>query len=106
MDRTVAPTFGIGWHANGVSPGDCKWQFEYLWIGPNEDVTAAAQETLTVTSTASSTSDGLIVAEVTGIDLPSETDVAMFWRITRLSADAADTISAVTHMRGNYFIRI
>jgi len=45
----------------------------------------------------------LIVAEISGIDLPSETDVAMFWRITRLSADAADTISAVTHLRGNYF---
>jgi len=103
MDRTVVPTFGIGWHANGVSPGDCKWQFEYLWISPNEDVTAAAQETITVTSTASATSDGLIVAEVSGIDLPSETDVAMFWKVTRLSADGADTISAVTHLRGNYF---
>ena len=103
MDRSVVPKFGIGWHANGVSPGDCKWQFEYLWISPNEDVTAAAQETLTVTSTASATSDGLVVAEVTGIDLPSSTDVALFWKITRLSADADDTISAVTHLRGNYF---
>lgn len=103
MDRTIAPKFGIGWHANGVSPGDCKWQLEYLWVSPNEDVTAVAQETLTVVSTASATSDGLIVAEFTGIDLPSGTDVAMFWKITRLSADASDTIAAVTHMRGNYF---
>jgi len=103
MDRTVVPAFGIGWHADGISPGNCKWQFEYLWISPNEDVTVAAQETLTVTSTASATSNGLIVAEITGIDLPSGTDVAMFWKITRLSGDVADTISAVTHMRGNYF---
>jgi len=103
MDRSVVPKFGIGWHANGVSPGDCEWQFEYLWIAPNEDVTAAAQETLTATSTASATSDGLVVAEITGIDLPSGTDTAMFWRVTRLSAHANDTIAAVTHLRGNYF---
>jgi len=103
MDRTIAPKFGIGWHANGVSPGNCKWQFEYLWSSPNEDVTATAQETLTIVSTASATSNGLVVAEITGIDLPSDTDSAMFWRITRLSGDAQDTIAAVTHMRGNYF---
>ena len=103
MDRSVAPKFGIGWHANGVSPGDCKWQFEYLWRSPNEDATAGAQETLTVTSTASATSNGLIVAEITGIDLPSGTDVAMFWRVTRLSGDGDDTIADVTHLRGNYF---
>jgi len=103
MDRTVVPTFNIGWHATGVSPGNCYWQFEYLWIGPNEDVTAVAQETLTVISAGSSTSEGLVVAQVTGIDLPSSTDQAMFWRITRLSADDLDTITAVTHMRGQFF---
>lgn len=103
MDRTVVPKFGIGWHANGVSPGNCKWQFEYLWVSPNEDVTAGAQETLTVVSTASATSDGLVVAEITGIDLPSGTDVAMFWKVTRLSGDVQDTISDVTNLRGNYF---
>jgi len=103
MDITVVPTFNIGWHANGANPGNCKWQFEYLWAAPNEDVTAAAQETLTVVSTGSATSNGLVVAEVTGIDLPSSTDKAMFWRVTRLSSDVQDTISAVTHMRGQFF---
>ncbi len=103
MDRTVQTTLNIGWHADGVSPGDCKWQFEYLWISLNEDVTASAQETLTVVSTASSTSNGLIIAEITGIDLPSSTDNALFWKITRLSADADDTISDVTHLRGQFF---
>jgi len=103
MDRSVEPTYNIGWHANGISPGNCKWQFEYLWVGANEDVTAAAQETLTIVSTASATSNGLVVAQVSGIDLPSSTDKAMFWRITRLSADPQDTIAAVTHMRGQFF---
>jgi len=103
MDRTVIPTFNIGWHADTVSPGNAKWQFEYLWAGVNEDVRAAAQETLTVITTASATAGGLIVTEVTGIDLPSATDKAMFWRITRLSADAQDTISEAIHMRGEFF---
>jgi len=103
MDITVAPTLNVGWHANGVSPGNCKWQLEYLWTSPNEDVTAVAQETLTIVSTASATSDGLIVAEFTGIDLPSATDKAMFWKVTRLSGDVQDTISIATHMRGQFF---
>jgi len=103
MDRSIVPTFGIGWHADGVSPGDCKWQFEYLWISLNEDVTAGAQETLTAVSTASATSNGLTVLEIIGINLPSDTDVAMFWKITRLSGDAEDTIADVVHLRGNYF---
>jgi len=102
MDISIAPTLNIGWHANGISPGNCKWQLEYLWISPNEDVTAAAQETLTIVSTASATSDGLIVAEIPGIDLPSSTDKSFFWKVTRLSGDVQDTIAAVTHMRGQF----
>jgi len=103
MDRSMPITLNVGWHANGVSPGNCKWQLEYLWISPNEDVTAGAQETLTKVSTASATSDGLVIAEITGIDLPSSTDKALFWKLTRLSADAEDTISDVVHLRGQFF---
>jgi len=102
LDRTVAITLNIGWHANGISPGNCKWQLEYLWRSPNESVGAAAQETLTVVSTASATSNGLVLAEITGIDLPSATDAAFFWKVTRLSGDVEDTISAVTHLRGQF----
>ncbi|MHA1481829.1 MAG: hypothetical protein ACTSQA_00140 [Candidatus Heimdallarchaeaceae archaeon] len=102
IDITIPITLNIGWHANGISPGNCKWQLEYLWISPNEDVTAGAQETLTIVSTASATSDGLIVAEVPGIDLPSATDKAFFWKVTRLSGDVQDTISDAVHMRGQF----
>jgi len=102
MDRTIPIILNIGWHANGISPGNCKWQLEYLWRSPNESVGAAAQETLTVVSTASATSEGLVLAEITGIDLPSATDAAFFWKVTRLSGDVEDTISAVTHLRGQF----
>jgi len=103
MDITVAPTFSIGWSANGVSPGNCKWQFEYLYMTENSDTTAAAQETLTIVSTASATSNGLVIAEVSGMDLPGANDKAMFWRITRLSADAQDTIADTVEMHGDFF---
>jgi len=92
MDRSVAPVFKIAWSADGVSPGDCKWQLEYLWRSANEATDGAAQETLTKVSTASSTSNGFITSEITGVDLPSATDSCFQFRITRLSADVQDTI--------------
>ena len=103
MDKTEAPYFKIGWSANGVSPGNCEWQLEYLYRSPNEDTTAAAQATITVTSTASSTSDGLIIATFSALALPSATDQAMFYRITRLSAGGNDTIVDTTEIRGMLF---
>jgi len=104
MDKTVAPVFKIGWSANGVSPGDAEWQLEYLYISPNEDTTAAAQATITVTSTASGTSDGLIIAPFAALALPSATDQAMFFRITRLSAAGSnDTIADDIELRGMLF---
>lgn len=93
MDRSVASSFIIGWSADGIDPGDCKWQLEYLWTAPNEATNAGAQETLTTTVTASSTSNGLIISEITGVDVPSSTDVCFHFKITRLSADANDTIA-------------
>jgi len=103
MDRDVAPLFKIGWSADGASPGNCKWQLEYLWIGLNEATNAAAQGTLTVISTASTVSNGLIITPFTGIDLPSSTDKALFFKITRLSGDVQDTIADDVEMRGRLF---
>ena len=104
MDKTVVPSFKIGWSANGVSPGDCDWQLEYLYISPNEATDASAQETLHQASTASATSHGFNITTITGLDLPSATDQAMFFRITRLSAaGSGDTIAASVYLRGCLF---
>lgn len=100
MDRTVVPTMTIGWSADGVSPGNCEWQFEYLWIGADEATDAAAQKTLTVTTAASSTSNGLVFSTFAGIDLPGGTDQAMLFRVTRLSAGGNDTIIDSVELRG------
>ena len=91
MDRTVAPEFKIGF-ASATNTGDVVWQLEYIYLTPNEDTTAAAQETLTTTTTISGTSNGLTIATITGMDLPSDTDQLMKLRIKRLGADGDDDL--------------
>lgn len=103
MDRTVVPIFKVGWSADGISPGNCEWQLEYLWVGPNDATDAAAQEALTATGTASATSNGLVITAFSGIDLPADADQAMLWEITRLSNSGNDTIADTVEMRGRLF---
>ena len=103
MDKAVAPTFKIGWSADGSSPGNCRWKLEYLYRSPNEDTTAGAQATLFATGTASVTSNGLNITAFAALDLPSATDQAMFFRATRMSADPLDTITDTTELRGLLF---
>ena len=92
MDRTVAMELKIGF-ASATNTGDVVWQLEYLFLTPNEDTTASAQETLETTQTISTTANGLTIATITGIDLPSSTDQLMRLRIKRLGADGDDTLA-------------
>jgi len=103
MDKTATPLFKIGWSTAGASAGNCKWQLEYLWRSVDEATDAAAQATLTQVTAASSTAHGLVLTEFTFSALPSDSDIALFFRITRLSADAQDTISDTVEMRGRLF---
>ena len=110
MDTTVVPTFKIGWSTTTIYTDDAtdnetaEWQLEYLWIAPNEDTTAGAQETLTKTTvlTAATPAEGLVFTIFTGINLPATADVAMFFKITRLSA-VNDTIADTLELRGMVF---
>jgi len=92
MDRSTAPTISIGWSST-TNAGNVKWQLEYLWRSADESTIAAGQETLTVTTTVSGVAEGLVSSEFTGIDIPSGTDICIHCKITRLSADAADTVA-------------
>ncbi len=100
MDRTIAPTICIGWSADGVSPGDVEWQFEYAWESEDEDTASIAQETLTITDTASATSNGLVDTSLSGVDIPSDTDICGVFRLTRLSAGGNDTIADSVELIG------
>ena len=103
MDKTVVPLFKIGWSADGISPGNCEWQLEYVYRSPGEATNAAAQETLTSTGAASATSNGFVITAFSGVDLPGATDQAMFFRIKRLSAGGNDTIVDTVELRGMLF---
>jgi len=100
MDRTVAPTVSIGWSADGVSPGNCEWQLEYFWTGPDDDTTQAAEETLTQTTAASATANGMVLTTFTGINAPDASDICLHCRLTRLSASANDTINDTVELHG------
>jgi len=101
MDRGVAPSLLIGWSTNTpVTTETAVWQLEYLWTSAGEDTTAAAQETLTVNSNAVAQANGLVVAEITGIDLPSATDVCMHCRVKRLGVDGDDDLTDTAELHG------
>ena len=103
MDRTVAPYFHIKWSADGVSPGNCEWQVEYLYRAPNEDTTAAAQDTETIVVAASATANGLVNSNTLALDLPSATDVLLQVRLTRLAGVGNDTIADTVELHGFTF---
>ena len=101
MDITVAPSLIIGWSTNtAVTTETAVWQLEYLWTSAGEDTTAAAQETLTVNSNAVAQANGLIIAEITGIDLPSDTDACIHCRLKRLGEDEDDDLTDTAELHG------
>ena len=101
MDRTVAPSFIIGWSTNTtVTTETAVWQLEYLYTAAGEDTTAAAQETLPISSNAIAQANGLIEAEITGMDLPSSTDACIHCRLKRLGADGADDLTDTAELHG------
>lgn len=103
MDRTVAPTISLGWSSPTADPGDdskrAVWQVEYLWTALNESVAAAADGTLSITTSASTVANGLVLSTVTPA-APGATDHCLHTRIKRLGADGADTLGDVAHLSG------
>jgi len=102
MDRTVEPAITIGWSST-TNAGNVKWQLEYLWTSLDESTIAAAQETLTVTTAVSGVAEGLVASTFAGIDIPSGTDICIHCRLTRLSADVADTVADDIELHGVCF---
>jgi len=101
MDRSEGVTLRIGW--SSASTGNVKWQLKYRWFSEDEDLTQDGEETITIVSSASATANGLVVANVTGINAPSDTDATISFKLTRLSADAQDTITDTVELHGVCF---
>ena len=102
MDRTDAPQFKIGWDSDTADPGNnskqATWQLEYLYRAQNEDVTAGADDTLSATTSASTTTNGLTITTITGMAAPEATDQLLIVRIKRLGA--ADSLGDVAYLDG------
>jgi len=101
LDRTEGVIIRIGW--SSASTGNCKWQLKYRWFSEDEDMTQDGEETLTVVDAASATANGLVITTIEGINAPSATDVTIMFKLTRLSADAQDTISDTVELHGVCF---
>jgi hypothetical protein len=103
IDISVIPCVRIKWSSPTADPGDdskrCVWQVEYLWISENEDTTAAAEASPTITTSASTVVNGLRSACI-DLSAPSATDIGIIIRIKRLGADGADTLGDVAHGLG------
>jgi len=95
MDITVAPTINLGWSSATADPGDDSkqvvWQVEYSYRAEGESLAAAADATLEVTTSASTTANGLKVSELT-LATPGATDLLLLLRIKRLGADGDDDL--------------
>jgi len=101
MDRSEGVTLRVGW--SSASTGNVKWKLEYRWLSEDEDTTQGAEETLIVVDAASATANGLVVTDIAGIDAPSAADASIIFRLTRLSADAQDTIDDTVELHGVCF---
>jgi len=101
MDRNEEIIIRLGW--SSASTGNVKWQLEYVWFSEDENTTQGAEETLTIVDGASTTANGLVVTDITGIDAPNSTDASIIFKLTRLSADEQDTISDDVELHGVCF---
>lgn len=90
----------LGWSSPTISEV-CRWQVEYLVRTLNEDLSAAADDTLTQDENSSATANGLTIASFT---LPatawSSADNCLLLRISRMGNHANDTLGDVANLSG------
>lgn len=102
MDLTDAPQLKIGWDSDTADPGDnskqAVWQVAYAWRAQDEDMTGAADDTITnPAQSASTTANGLVI-NTTTLAAPSSSDQLLVVQIKRMGA--ADTLGDVAYLNG------
>jgi len=100
IDKSVAPTFQIGWSTADTNQNDVEFKLEYLYTAAGEDTSAAAQDTDTSTDTAVAQANGLNLMQKT-LDIVGANDVCCHMRLTRLAkAGSNDTIADNVDVHG------
>ena len=98
----------IGWSTTTTDPGDdseqVEWQLEYRYTQADEATNAAAEETLYITSSASTVAEGLVISTFAGMNVPNANDICIHCRIKRLSSASAgnqeDTVADDVEVHG------
>lgn len=98
LDNLAQPRLLIGWSSTSAV-GDAAWQVEYLWTGLNNDTTAAADDTLTETTTVSGTAEGLVVTTFQLADMVTS-DICIHLRIKRMGDAVGDTLADTAELHG------
>jgi len=100
IDTSVDAIVYLGWSSPAVSLV-CRWQVEYLIRAVDEDMSAAAEATLTQDETSSAVANGLVVSSFT---IPAAslaaTDKCLLLRVSRIGAHANDTLGDVANLHG------
>jgi len=98
FDPSENANVNLGW-SSPSNTGVCRWQVEYLVRTEDEDMSAAAEDTLTSDEAPSGTANGLTLSSFTipAASLAS-TDHCLLLRITRLGG--ADTLGDVANLSG------
>ena len=94
IDLTVQPILLIGWSTSDNNGLDCRWQLGYLWRTENEDMSAAAEGTITDDYTDTVVVNGLNMTQVQLDDL-AVGDVCLTIQLCRRSDNAGDTLNAI-----------
>ena len=100
IDTSVDAEVHFGWSSPTTS-ANCRWQVEYLVRAEDEDMTVAAEATLTQTEGSSATANGLNISTfIIPAAALAAADSCLLLRIARLGADAADTLGDVANLSG------
>jgi len=103
LDKSAGIEVLIGWNTETASAGNCKWDVEYLFRQENEDMSVAADATLTATVAASATAKGFVLSSIGTTVAPHANDTCVTIRIKRRADEAADTLGEDNHLFGVCF---
>jgi len=100
IDRTKDASFYLGWCSLAQSK-NARWQVEYRVLKEDEDVSGAADDTLTQIEVSSATANGMVLSTFT---IPAgrieDDDHCILFRVSRLGGDDLDTLSAAANLVG------
>lgn len=103
MDTSEVPGVVLYWSSEATEKYGV-WQLEYSYRKVDEDMSiTSGQETLSISGQSSAVSGGLVTSEFTGVDAPDSDDEIFIFRLKRLGADAADTLSDTAEFYGLRF---